>query len=349
VNTLLKKVTILIVVSESMRGHGVRPVKVLLPVDLAERIERALASGLGGFRDRHSLVTAAIDAYLLDLLYANEGEHSAPAIDLPCEIVRAKPGRAQPTVARVPRGITAVDTASALIEEPLLGLHNRDWPSLWALSVLAEMTAEILVPWHSFLPQVTSRAWKVAERIESISGTAGRKATALLPTNRAKAQGAESAFQSFAIAYVNRRPTAEGKFTVSGPLPLWRALAFTTTDSELCVGVSDRGWDLLEKVADLTPTAPHSRDAAEAFFRFLTTNSSVDWWGFQTMLAAVSGSPTRQQYIAEFISAREWSPSVAASTAQGYLARGREWGLVQPKIVDGRYLLTEFGKELSHA
>jgi hypothetical protein len=331
----------------SVKGHGIRPVKILLPADLADRVDEAVTSELGGFRDRHSLAAAAIDAYLLDLLYANESDQPVQASEgLPGSVtVRSAADLA--AVAALPRGRPTVDTVSALVDEPLLGLHNRDWPSLWALSVLGELAAEAVTPWRSFLPEVTIRAWEVAEKIKEMSASGGRKPTALLPTNKAKAHAAESAFQSFGVASVGRRPDRDGKFAVSGPLPLWRAIAFVIEDGELCAGVTGRGWDLLGQMAGLTPAAPHGPEMAEMFFRFLRDRSRTDWWGFETMLAIVAGSPTRDHYIEGFTLAREWRASVAASAAQGYLARGREWGLVEPKIVDGRYVLTDFGKELA--
>ena len=328
-----------------VRGRGVRPVKILLPAGLADRVDEAVTSELGGFRDRHALIATAIDAYLVDLVYANENEEAAPGVESLPDAMNVRPAVVLPAVAAMPRGVAAVDTASALVDEPLLGLHNRDWPSLWALGVLAEMAAETVVPWRGFLLEVTSRAWKVAEKIEETSVAGGRKVTALLPTNRAKAQAAESAFQGFAVASVGRRATANSMFPVSGPLPLWRAIAFTIKGGELCVGVTDLGWDLLKRMSGLAPTAPHGADPAASFFRFLAAHSPTDWWGFETMLANIACSPTRNQYVAGFVSARKWSGSVAASAAQGYLARGREWGLVEPKIIDGRYLLSDFGKE----
>ena len=333
-----------------MSGRGVRPVKILLPVDLADRVEEAIASELGGFRDRHSLVAAAIDAYLIDLLYSNASDQGVPTFDLPYGEANLADGAILPAVATVRPGIAVIDAVSALVDEPLLGLHNRDWPSLWALGVLADMTARGAIPWHTFLAEVTSRSWKVAERIGEMSTAADRKTTALLPTNKAKAQAAESAFQSFAIASVSRRPNSENKLTVSGPLPLWRVISFTITDGELHVGVSEAGWTLLERVHGLTPDTPHGREVAESFLDFLAMCSPSDWWGFKTMLASLAGSPSRQQYVTEFVAARQWKATVAGSSAQGYLARGREWGLVQAKMVDGHYLLTDFGKELlSHA
>ena len=34
-----------------------------------------------------------------------------------------------------------------------------------------------------------------------------------------------------------------------------------------------------------------------------------------------------------------------SSVVQGYVARAREWGLLEPRLHGGRYRLTEFGSE----
>jgi hypothetical protein len=50
--------------------------------------------------------------------------------------------------------------------------------------------------------------------------------------------------------------------------------------------------------------------------------------------------------VRDFARARpDWSKSVASTNAQGYVARGREWGLIESRQVQGRYALTPFGEE----
>ena len=334
-------------------GTGIRPVKLLLPVDVATRLDEAVLNNLGGFGDRHSLAAAAIDEYLIDLVYANRPaeqmvlvQSRAPIVETRSSDAADPAAMALPAVEAVERGVSIEDTASQIVDAPMLGLHNRDWPSFWALGVLAEVAAAGAVPSRSFMAEVTKRAWLVADQVID---HLGRKAAALLPTNREKVQSAEAAFHSFAVASISRRVSPEGKATVSGPLPLWRAMALTSDGNELCVGVTDYGWDLLESMAGLTPMAPHPREAATSFFGYLRERSDADWWGFDTMLRLLNESPTREKYLAGFTSAREWTGSVASSAAQGYLARGREWGVVEPKIIDGRYHLTDFGTEVTGA
>lgn len=328
-----------------MTAPNLRPVRVVLPADLDDRVQDAVSAGLGGFHSKHALVASALDAYLIDLQMTN-GTVSGGGVERlggpDCRSTR----EIVPRVKTASQGAVVTDDASILVEEPLLGLHNRDWPSLWVLGELAEATAGGPVAWGRFLTYVTARAWQVAEQIAAVFPDTARKATALLPTNREKVQSAESAFQSFAIADVARRSNGSGRFLVSGPLPLWQAIAFVRPQHELLVGVTESGWELLNRLDGTEPLSPHPIEAAHSFFEHLRHNATIDWWGFDTMVTLLRQEPTREQYLEGFRTARQWKASIADSAAQGYLARGREWGLAEPKMIQGHYLLTAFGREI---
>ncbi|MHB8220585.1 MAG: hypothetical protein ACYDHU_09750 [Acidimicrobiales bacterium] len=320
-----------------------RPVKFLLTPELADRVDRAVEAGLAGFHDRHRLAAAALDAYLLELEHPPQtGEAGGPGAH--------SPGTAD-TLTLVPqvvvaseRGVATLDTASELKGGPMFGLHNRDWPSLWALGRLSHAAGSAPVAVSDFITAVTAEAWELAASLGEIDP----KLTALLPTNRAKSQSAEEGFRSFAIASIAKRPGESGLLSVSGPLPLWRCIAFTRSDNQLLVGLTDAGWDLLISMDGLRADQPHDTPVAERFLNFLSQNSPEDWWGFTTLLMACGDGPNRAQLVSRFAADHpEWSESVAATTAQGYVARGREWGLVAPKMDAGRYRLTEFGSDLS--
>ena len=241
-----------------------------------------------------------------------------------------------------------MDLLSSLRDEPLLGLHNRDWPSLWALTQLASVATDGPVPLRDLLEDVTRRAWLLAEELSKSHLNSSEKLTALLPTNREKPQSAEDAFKVFAIASIASKPNPDGHYTVAGPLPAWRAIALTSDGGGgFLIGITETGWDLAELVVSVGPGTPHARDVAERFLNFLRVHAAGDWWGFATLFRTVRTQPTRPEYVEAFRSARQWKESVAISAAQGYLARGREWGLVQPKMLDGRYALTPFGHSMA--
>jgi hypothetical protein len=345
-------------------------------------MEDALARGHGGFTDRHHLAQAALDEYLLELAYCGQAtgasqlgvdhlDHWASGGETSTAPVRGTAGQKQETVPSqepsgrssdseiagelefvlpdLARGVASLDRLSALRDEPLLGLHNRDWPSLWALAQLARVAFDGPVPLRQFLAHVTSRAWELGDALSKSTLCSTEKLTALLPTNQSKPQSAEDAFRAFAIASIARRPDSDGRYTVTGPLPSWRAIGLTENpDDGLLVGVTDAGWDLLELVKGLSPATPHTQQTAEAFLAYLKRHAPTDWWGFAQMLQTVRARPLRLEYIDSFRRARQWTESVAVSTAQGYLARAREWGLVKSKMINGRYELTGFGDSMAN-
>jgi hypothetical protein len=343
-------------------GQSRRPLKFLLPPELVRRMEEALLRGDGGFMDRHELATAAIDEYLLELAYpdssdlgTSESLGGGEVTTLKSEDSSGRPRAAscpvrqvQFALPRVRRGVASLDLLSSLRDEPLLGLHNRDWPSLWVLTQLASVAIDGPVPLRDFLADVTRRAWLLAEELTKSHLNSSEKLTALLPTNREKPQSAEDAFKAFAVASIARRPDPDSHYTVTGPLPAWRAIALTSDSAgEFRVGITDTGWDLADLVAGIGPETPHARDASERFLDFLKRNAPGDWWGFEMLFRSVQSQPTRKEYGEAFRSARQWKESVAISAAQGYLARGREWGLVRPKMSEGRYALTPHGQSMA--
>ena len=52
--------------------------------------------------------------------------------------------------------------------------------------------------------------------------------------------------------------------------------------------------------------------------------------------------PTREELVSHFTT--EWPGAAAATNAAGYVSRGREWGLVEPRMKGDRYTLTDRGR-----
>ncbi len=63
------------------------------------------------------------------------------------------------------RGAVIQDGVAKVEDEPLFGLHNRDYPSMWAAHQLASLTREELVPFADYLDEVARRAWEYAEQL----------------------------------------------------------------------------------------------------------------------------------------------------------------------------------------
>lgn len=334
-----------------------RPIRLLLNAQLIRRVDEAVASGAGGFTSREEFVEEALNSYLLELQDVehlpsdlSRNKHIAVAPTEPMHrLMSVRTSKIPTTVSSPSPGFAAEGDEIFLEEVPMLGLHNRDWPSLWALSRLAHASAKGPVPFPAFLSTVTEEAWQLVTSLQEKFGADAKAATQMLPTNIFKKQAADAGFQNFAIGSLSNKPFQHGLHKAAGPLPAWRAIAFFRSKREFQVSLTGQGWKLLKIVEGLGPEQPHDRRVAEAFFGYLRTYAPSDWWGFQIVLSEVSNVPTRDALLAAMGAARDWSPSVASSAAQGYIARCREWGLVEPKLIGGTYQLTKFGKDTLHS
>src|SRR5207248_1277326 len=83
-------------------------------------------------------------------------------------------------------------------QDKLYGLHNRDFPTLWALSVLAHMGASGSPPtWSDFVTRALEQAWIVGAYLEQQDRQRSRglvKSAIGFPTNPDKRESAESRF-----------------------------------------------------------------------------------------------------------------------------------------------------------
>ena len=345
-----------------------RVVKLLLPLPLIRAMDRLLVDGVGGFTTRNEFVREAIESYILELTHE-------PAPAEPAALVRHARGRltvaptlldpGQPelfaeqpqdelagplsleetALPPLPADVSVVAGGADVVEEPLFGMHNRDYPSLWAARRLADYDVRGPLGFDEFAERATEEAWGFAEAIRPLEGALGQKLTALFPTNHEKRQTASSAFRTFAIGSIAPSP---GKVRAEGPLFLWRVIDVERRDGGVVVGLTPRGWELLERLAGLTVASPHPPERARIFIAYLREHAPADCWGFERALSAAAERPTRAELVETFRAARpDWRDSVAATNAQGYVARAREWGLIAPKVVDGRYELTELGAELA--
>jgi hypothetical protein len=351
-------------------------------VELIVRMDRALTEGRGGFTTRADFISWAAEQ-LLDEMEYKDAPPEPLALRMAAERAwddRARadsargsgagagppPGHASRALASqldfdaagaplrsledtaLPseaRGAVAEDGIAQVDDELLLGLHNRDYPSIWAAHRLATYTRDEPIAWGEFLERATGEAWGFASRLQALERAGGgRRLLSLFPANPSKRQASERGFRSFAIGTVSR-PHNGGAIPVSGPLFAWRACQLLRPVEKPRVGLTSEGWDLLERLSGLSLEMPHDPDLALVFFRHLRRHAPGDWRGFRHVLRVVSESPNREGLVAQFVAVSpSRTPATVSSVAQGYIARGREWGLIEPKQVDGRYWLTEFGR-----
>jgi len=338
-----------------------RIVRVPLPVSLIRRMDQLLLKGTGGYQTRAEFIREAVEAMVLELSYEPAPEeprlqaltvaaNAPPTTGGPPGAQHAPAGPLKPPVLDLERtrlgipasGVTLDDGEGTVIDEPMFGLHNRDYPSLWAAHHLAALTTDDLVGLDEFYRTLVAAAWEFGERLLVLEKTVGAKLSALFPTNRAKPQSAEEGFRVFAVGTC----TANGQeIRLGGPLFMWRVCQVTRRNGHLLVGLTSAGRELLTALEDVSLEMPHPPTLAERFFAHLRAHAAKDWWGFTTLLEAVEAGATRIELIEVFQQAQPtWNESKNATNVAGYVARAREWGLVEPKQVDGRYALTPFGK-----
>lgn len=324
-----------------------------LAVEKIDAIDEIVRQGIGGFRDRHELITEAIDAYLLELQYGGAPDRSGANFEKATPpIIAASESRARNAgaglLASVPECVT-IDGGVEVHRAPLFGLHNRDYPSLWAAWQLAKMTEDHLVLQSEFLRHVATGAWKMGEQLRHLEKKHdGMKLAALFPTNSEKPESSEDAFKSFAIGSC---ALLNGVLRCGGPLFLWNVCAAEVQRGEMYLGLTQVGKHLLQQLEGISALIPHAPHFADAFVQHLQESAPEDWWGFSAVLKIAETNPTRDELLAHFRRERDhlgakWTDHQIGSYATGYVSRCREWGILEPKLLQGRYYLTDYGTKL---
>jgi len=286
---------------------------------------------------------------------ASAGDEEQPEPALPAALtggpqIEALTDLAQTVLVAPSRnGCSIRDGIARFHDEPLFGLHNRDFPSIWAARHLAELTQDELVPAPVFFEKVTREAWRYGQALVELEEKTKVKLTALFPSNLSKPQSAEVGFRAFAIGTIARKPSPDGTFETTGPFFQWKIAQLVKPNGTPHIGLTEVGHELLSALDGITLAWPHKPLEAERFLGFLRENAPSDWAGFEHLLAAVADSPNRAELTTKF---HEWQPgwsdAVANTNAAGFVARAREWGLIELKLVHGRYELTEFGRSMSN-
>lgn len=345
-------------VAATSSDENLRPVKFLLPASVVRAMDQAILQRQGGYADRHELARDAIEAHVIELLYGADSHDATDDSRLgggavlspqPSPEVSAQLSVADTALAPAKRGIVHVGATMRTNAEPLLGLHNRDYPSLWALRQIAEVVSSSdkgTTSVEETFAEVTKRAWTFAAGLNELDQARKYKVSALFPANRDKPQSSSDTFRTFALGtFTYPRETGQ-PVQATGPLAAWRALAVTHDGTRLHVGLTVDGWNLLETIAGITIDQPHDADVAARFLAHILPRHAGERWAFGHLLHVLDGDNVgRAELAATFAQARDWSKSVAESTAQGYVARAREWGLVEMKLHEGRYRLTDSGHQ----
>lgn len=334
-----------------------RTVSLELPSALLSRVDAFIASSASPFET----IDAFVELAIVEQLVPGRGDSYTQSEIIPEKIVTKSTSRKTkspsapnagslrertllgrpPAIDPLLTGLAKVDTAA------LSGLHSRDYPSLWSATQLATLCVEGPIRWDRARKELVKRAWELGEFIGDARAEDGTKLDALFPTNHAKPQSAENAFRDFALGKISDRGT---ELSASGPLFTWGICQVALRDEKPAVGFTPQGLELLGALPNLSLQIPHSEDDARTFFTYLSRHAASDWRALMEVLRLAHASPTRAEVVATFHASQPtWSESQTSANVSGYVSRCREWGLVEPKQVKGRYFLTKLGEELLDA
>jgi hypothetical protein len=354
-----------------------RPAKLVLQIDVLREMDRAIQEGLGGFTNRHELANELIEQGLINLRYPagddpvelsakSEAEAKTTANgsgdSAALNGVAESPAKAMRKVAPLTDiGETRIEaptkTGAAIENElavperwPLFGMHNRDAPTAWALARLAAEASDGPILLSAFYEKVTDEAWTLAAQLEALDTKGAPKLAVMLPRNPDKPQSATEGFRAFALGGVARKPNDQGKLAASGPFYQWGAVAIVGDIKEPKIGLTATGWELIKIFDGLDFSLPHAEEMAGRFLAHLGKHAPADFWGFRTALEASAQGAGRvelneyfRKRLADDHSDVQWKGSVAESVASGYVSRARAWGLIEPKLMDRKYVLTPAG------
>jgi hypothetical protein len=255
----------------------------------------------------------------------------------------------------VPEGVVA--------DEPLFGLHNRDFPSLWAVVRLCEWTRHEAVPLRQFRSQATEEAWRFSLSLQAREASQPKsqpRLTALFPRPNLASTGQElartrwgrgraasrAAFEQAALGSVHR-DTDSGEPRLHGPLFAWRLAALDSPDTGALVAPTDLAYSLLHRLDGITIEMPHEPGHAYAFFEHLRSHAPGDWDAFALLINGAANNAGRDELIERFQRRFGWQGTVPQTNLQGYIGRAREWGIITPGR--GHYELTDLGLDVANS
>lgn len=349
-----------------MQDTNSRVMRIPVPVALIREMDSVITQGIGGYATRSEFIVDAIQERILELT-VDEMEDAGPVL-ASATATDASASLTSPINPTTPQGpirnsatssiaATAITKVEAgFVVEPdenlshperkaLFGLHNRDYPSLWTLSRLAAMATSAPIPLEDFYAEILQEAWDFGELLLAIESETGRKCTALFPTNPEKRKSAEAGFRMFAIG--GTRAEQVGMLITTGPLFEWDVIGLTGDPAKPLVGLTASGWRLLTDMEGVAVVEPHPAAATWSFFRHLGEHAPADHVVFAEILQSIGQSgATRQDVLLQLARAwPDWSENEVSTNAAGYIARSREWGLVDPKQSESKYHLTPVGHE----
>lgn len=326
---------------------ALRLLKTILPVALVREMDQAILATGGTYVGRDEFIAEAIRDRITEDRARSGGGGPAPVVVL--EEVRAMAQTPPPTAfAPPPKDVATLPAVE--VSEELYGLHNRDYPTLWAAASLASMVGAAGAPigWVDFFSRMLEAAWSLAAQLAQLDRERSRgtmKAAVGFPANRQKRESAESRFAEHMLGVVRGDGSVRGPLFALGlaGVEIKHPATHRPPGLELYVAPSTGAVELLTVLActDFGPRPPHVELAWRAFSTHLRAHSAADYSAWMGVLEAIEARTPRAE-LAHTFRAR-WPGSAADTNVYGYVSRGREWGLVSARLMNGEYELTERG------
>lgn len=309
-----------------------RLIKAWLPIDLVRGMDTAILGSEGSFVDRTDFIAEALTNLLSELRHESPAPSSSDSY--------YQNGTNATTTEDVSFGDwldrNPVTMPASDGPETNFGMHNRDWPTLWAIDWLGRLATDAGEPvsWDALVAAIVPRAWREAQRLRARSDGFGIKAEAGFPTQMKRRESGERRFLAHSVGTLN----------CDGPAFVFRLIGL----DQGRVAPSPAALDLLTQLrsAGVETAPPFSPVAWQAFKSHLNKHARPEIEMWTRVLEVIAGRPNRTELG---LRCPWWEGGSTETNANSYVARGREWGLVEPRLIEGRYQLTELGEETVEA
>lgn len=305
--------------------------KVLLPGSVVRAMDSRIEAS-DDYAGRSEFILDAIQGHLAELEVSRDvggsgREHPAPPANRQREQPQGDPSSwAAGTLPHLDGDVPTVERTSAPPTTPTWGMHNRDFPTLWAAALLGQETqmADGPISFETWLRDVVARAWELPRILNGKHfDTSG------FPTNEDKKDASENRFVRFFV----------GDETESGPMfELGLAAvgdegtALTSAGSRLLVQLQGFGCRVESEVR---------QEWTHAFLDHLARWGPADLEFLSEILHNIDEGHSDRTELVRAVEANhpDWSEAVAGTNVAGYIARAREWGLLARRQQDGHYVL----------
>ncbi len=324
--------------------EAARLVKLVLPAELVRGMDRAILAAAGAYQDRNEFVAEAIRDRLVEeaafrksplsnRASAAEDAPSAPST----EAVIHDPSMDWPVELGLWRHLSPASLPAEPSKHVNFGLHNRDFPTLWALDRLALLSANEQGPvaWDRFLDRVRDEGAHLGERLRmrDLANPTVLRVGVGFPKPGPKMA---ASVDRFVASNVGSGRRADGPFFVL-------ALATFADGDHQRIVPTDAGLHVLADMIErgLGSGLPQPPEAFECWWRYTSDLAPVEHAAWLKVLQVIEGEPTREALTHQF---PEWRGHTATTNTVGFVSRSREWGLVEPELIEGRYRLTDLGR-----